>query len=58
MEYTKLTLEMTSPEYTDHFHALPLELRQLLGREQRGLYKGIGGDLEAELYAALWRLWL
>lgn len=56
MEYTKLTLEMTSPEYTDHFHALPLELRQLLGREQRGLYKGISGDLVDEIYDTLYRL--
>lgn len=56
MEYTKLTLEMTSPEYTDHFHALPLELRQLLGREQRGLYKGISGELVDEIYDALYRL--
>ncbi|MCB7137479.1 lysine N(6)-hydroxylase/L-ornithine N(5)-oxygenase family protein [Cellulosimicrobium marinum] len=56
MEYTKLTLEMTSPEYTDHFHALPLELRQLLGREQRALYKGISGDLVDEIYDALYRL--
>ncbi|MFI2703757.1 lysine N(6)-hydroxylase/L-ornithine N(5)-oxygenase family protein [Cellulosimicrobium composti] len=56
MEYTKLTLEMTSPEYTDHFHGLPLELRQLLGREQRGLYKGISGDLVDEIYDALYRL--
>ncbi|NEE32703.1 lysine N(6)-hydroxylase/L-ornithine N(5)-oxygenase family protein, partial [Streptomyces sp. SID7982] len=23
LEYTKLTLEMTSPEYIDYFHALP-----------------------------------
>ena len=23
LEYTKLTLEMTSPEYVDYFHALP-----------------------------------
>jgi len=56
MEYTKLTLEMTSPEYTDHFHALPLELRQLLGREQRALYKGISGDLVDEIYDTLYRL--
>ncbi|MBD8077786.1 lysine N(6)-hydroxylase/L-ornithine N(5)-oxygenase family protein [Cellulosimicrobium arenosum] len=56
MEYTKLTLEMTSPEYTDHFHALPLELRQLLGREQRSLYKGISGDLVDEIYDTLYRL--
>ncbi|GII99134.1 lysine N6-hydroxylase [Sediminihabitans luteus] len=56
MEYTKLTLEMTSPEYTDHFHALPLELRDRLGREQRGLYKGISGDLVDDIYDTLYRL--
>jgi lysine N6-hydroxylase len=56
MEYTKLTLEMTSPEYTDHFHALPIGLRQHLGREQRGLYKGISGELIDEIYDTLYRL--
>ncbi|WP_243074366.1 lysine N(6)-hydroxylase/L-ornithine N(5)-oxygenase family protein [Microbacterium sp. SS28] len=56
MEYTKLTLEMTSPEYTDHFHALPIALRQHLGREQRGLYKGISGDLVDDIYDTLYRL--
>lgn len=55
MEYTKLTLEMTSPEYTDHFHTLPLELRQLLGREQRALSKGISGDLVDDIYDTLYR---
>lgn len=56
MEYTKLTLEMTSPEYTDHFHGLPLGLRQALGREQRSLYKGISGDLIDDIYDTLYRL--
>ena len=56
MEYTKLTLEMTSPEYTDHFHGLPLALRQQLGREQRGLYKGISGELIDEIYDTLYEL--
>ena len=56
MEYTKLTLEMTSPEYTDHFHALPLGIRQHLGREQRSLYKGISGELIDEIYDTLYRL--
>ncbi|SFR67716.1 lysine N6-hydroxylase [Agromyces sp. CF514] len=56
MEYTKLTLEMTSPEYTDHFHGLPLAMRQQLGREQRSLYKGISGDLIDEIYDTLYEL--
>lgn len=55
MEYTKLTLEMTSPEYTDHYRALPGELRDLLGREQRALSKGISGDLVDEIYDTLYR---
>ncbi|GAA1715601.1 SidA/IucD/PvdA family monooxygenase [Isoptericola hypogeus] len=55
MEYTKLTLEMTSPEYTDHYRSLPTELREILGREQRGLYKGISGDLIDDIYDTLYR---
>ncbi|WP_181273084.1 lysine N(6)-hydroxylase/L-ornithine N(5)-oxygenase family protein [Brevibacterium oceani] len=56
MEYTKLTLEMTSPEYTDHFRALPDELREHVGREQRTLYKGISGDLVDDIHDTLYRL--
>jgi lysine N6-hydroxylase len=56
MEYTKLTLEMTSPEYTDLFRSLPEERRESLGREQRSLYKGISGDLVDEIHDLLYRL--
>lgn len=55
MEYTKLTLELTSPEYTDHFHALPMDVRDRLTREQRSLYKGISGDLVDDIYDTLYR---
>ncbi|MFD2024833.1 lysine N(6)-hydroxylase/L-ornithine N(5)-oxygenase family protein [Promicromonospora aerolata] len=55
MEYTKLTLEMTSPEYTDHYVALPAEVRDVLGREQRNLYKGISADLVDDIYDTLYR---
>ena len=55
MEYTKLTLELTSPEYTDHFHGLPLAERDRLGREQRSLYKGISGDLVDDVHETLYR---
>ena len=55
MEDTKLTLEMTSPEYTDHFHALPEAVRDQLQREQRGLYKGISAELIARIYDALYQ---
>ncbi|WP_418277899.1 lysine N(6)-hydroxylase/L-ornithine N(5)-oxygenase family protein [Isoptericola jiangsuensis] len=55
MEYTKLTLEMTSPEYTDHYHGLDPGLRDLLAREQRSLYKGISADLIDDIYETLYR---
>lgn len=45
MEYTKLTLELTSPEYSTYFQGLPDATRARLLREQRSLYKGISGDL-------------
>jgi lysine N6-hydroxylase len=50
MEYTKLTLEMTSPEYSAYFHDLPERTRDRLLREQRSLYKGISGDLVDEIF--------
>lgn len=55
MEYTKLTLEMTSPEYTRYFQALPAQTRDELLREQRGLYKGISRDLVDTIYDTLYR---
>lgn len=55
MEYTKLTLEMTSPEYIDHFHALPPERRDRMLREQRSLYKGINSELINEIHELLYR---
>lgn len=50
MEYTKLTLEMTSPEYSAYFQDLPAGVRDVLLREQRSLYKGISGDLVDEIF--------
>ncbi|MFW6868658.1 lysine N(6)-hydroxylase/L-ornithine N(5)-oxygenase family protein [Nocardioides sp. CPCC 206347] len=45
MEYTKLTLEMTSPEYGAYHRSLPMETRDRLAREQRHLFKGISAEL-------------
>ena len=56
MEYTKLTLEMTSPEYARYFRELPMERRDVLLREQRNLYKGISGDLVDQIYDTLYRI--
>ena len=56
MEYTKLTLEMTSPEYTSYFQGLPELTRRRLLREQRSLYKGISGDLVDAIFDLHYRL--
>ncbi|MFF0887371.1 lysine N(6)-hydroxylase/L-ornithine N(5)-oxygenase family protein [Streptomyces sp. NPDC003456] len=55
LEYTKLTLEMTSPEYVDYFRALPEATRYRLTAEQKGLFKGIDGDLINEIFDLLYR---
>jgi putrescine N-hydroxylase len=54
LEYTKLTLEITSPDYVDYFHALPEVARYRLEAEQKGLFKGINGDLINEIYDLLY----
>ena len=54
LEYTKLTLELTSPEYVDHVHALPAHRRDELVSSQAQLYKGISGDLVDDIYDALY----
>lgn len=58
MEYTKLTLEMTSPEYTAYFQSLPAATRDRLVVEHKPLYKGISGDLVDDVYDTLYRLGL
>ncbi|MFD5105916.1 lysine N(6)-hydroxylase/L-ornithine N(5)-oxygenase family protein [Streptomyces cinereoruber] len=55
LEYTKLTLEMTSPEYVDYFHALPERTRYRLETEQKGLFKGIDGELINAIFDLLYQ---
>ncbi|PAY24489.1 L-lysine 6-monooxygenase [Dietzia natronolimnaea] len=55
MEYTKLTLEMTSPEYIDHFHRLDAGTRDRMLRDQRSLYKGIDAELINQIHDLLYR---
>ncbi|MDE1481629.1 lysine N(6)-hydroxylase/L-ornithine N(5)-oxygenase family protein [Xenorhabdus bovienii] len=50
LEYTKLTLEMTSPEYVDYFYSLPENKREALNRSQQSLYKGINSSLINEIF--------
>ncbi|WP_110686815.1 lysine N(6)-hydroxylase/L-ornithine N(5)-oxygenase family protein [Salinicola aestuarinus] len=54
LEYGKLTLEMTSPDYINYFHALPETTRNRLMHEQKGLYKGIDLDLINAIYDRLY----
>lgn len=56
LEYTKLTLEMTSPEYADYVHELPAHTREPLIASQRGLYKGISATLVDEIFDLLYRM--
>ncbi|MBO4256617.1 lysine N(6)-hydroxylase/L-ornithine N(5)-oxygenase family protein [Streptomyces griseorubiginosus] len=55
LEYTKLTLEMTSPEYVDYYHRLPEATRYRLTDEQKGLFKGIDGDLINDIFDLLYQ---
>ncbi|MFD0413958.1 lysine N(6)-hydroxylase/L-ornithine N(5)-oxygenase family protein [Streptomyces sp. NPDC127108] len=55
LEYTKLTLEMTSPEYIDYFHALPEDTRYRLESQQKSLFKGIDGELIDAIFDLLYQ---
>ncbi|KAB1986714.1 lysine N(6)-hydroxylase/L-ornithine N(5)-oxygenase family protein [Streptomyces triticiradicis] len=55
LEYTKLTLEMTSPDYIDYFNALPEDTRYRLEKQQKGLFKGINGDLIDSIFDLLYQ---
>ncbi|MEW2404577.1 SidA/IucD/PvdA family monooxygenase [Streptomyces sp. NPDC046862] len=55
LEYTKLTLEMTSPEYIDYFRALPEHKRYALESAQKGLFKGIDAELINAIFDLLYQ---
>ncbi|ROO26827.1 Alcaligin biosynthesis enzyme [Salinisphaera orenii MK-B5] len=50
LNYDKLTLEMTSPEYVDYFHGLSEHRRHRLGEDHKSLYKGIDESLINAIY--------
>ncbi|UII19034.1 lysine N(6)-hydroxylase/L-ornithine N(5)-oxygenase family protein [Fulvivirga ligni] len=54
LEYSKLTLEMTSPEYVDYFYGLKPEKRDQLINNQKHLYKGINSSLIADIFDLLY----
>ncbi|WP_205696740.1 lysine N(6)-hydroxylase/L-ornithine N(5)-oxygenase family protein [Conexibacter sp. SYSU D00693] len=55
LEYTKLTLELTSPEYARYVHALPEAVRDGVVAQQAPLYKGIDAALIDEVFDELHR---
>jgi putrescine N-hydroxylase len=54
LEYSKLTLEMTSPDYVDYFYSLSAQKRDRLIKHQKHLYKGINYDLINAIYDLLY----
>jgi lysine N6-hydroxylase len=54
MDYTKLNLEYTTPQYTQYFHALPREVREPLLRSQWQLFKAISSETIDAIYAELY----
>ena len=54
LDYTKLVLEMTTPEYVDYFHGLPEARRDALVREQWRHYKGISAETLDAIHDALY----
>lgn len=56
MEYSKLTLELTSPEYVDHFYQMPSQQRKNLLGKQPPLYKGINFDLINDIFDTLYEM--
>ncbi|UPK71982.1 lysine N(6)-hydroxylase/L-ornithine N(5)-oxygenase family protein [Chitinophaga filiformis] len=56
MEYSKLTLELTSPEYVDYFYSIPAAGRQELLSRQNPLFKGINYDLINQIFDTLYEM--
>lgn len=54
MEYSKLSLEMTSPDYIDHFYGLTDEQKSMTISKQDMLFKGINFSLINAIYDRLY----
>lgn len=53
---SKLTLELTSPEYVDYFYNLPSQKRKQLLAGQNNLFKGINQDLINQIFDTLYEM--
>lgn len=54
MEYSKLTLEFTSPDYVDYFYSLPPARKKQVLAGQDSFYKGINFELINAIYDELY----
>ena len=55
LDLSKLTLEMTSPDYADYFHTLDPDTRDSVLASQKSLYKGIDKSLIDAIYDRLYK---
>lgn len=53
MDYSKLTLELSTPDYIDYFHQLPERKKKAVLAGQDTLYKGINQSLISDIYDML-----
>ena len=53
MDYSKLTLEMSTPDYIDYFYSLPERKKPFILAGQDSLYKGINQSLIGDIYELL-----
>jgi lysine N6-hydroxylase len=54
MDYSKFALEMTSPDYIQHFYQLNANTKQKVLKEQAPLYRGINKELISGIYDKLY----
>lgn len=53
MDYSKLTLEMSTPDYIHHFYSIPEKKKRNLLADHDALYKGINFSLISDIYDKL-----
>lgn len=56
MEHSKLTLEISSPDYVSYFYQLPADRRASILRTQNSLSKGINYSLIDQIYDTLYEM--
>lgn len=53
MDYSKLVLELSTPDYIDHYFSLPAGIKSGILEDQDSLYKGINQSLISDIYDLL-----